>query len=72
MHSGTEESKIWDLKKFERSWRLGGYWGLVILKPDQLSASATEEAMRSAAEALRLVNPELRDTYTDNLKKWIY
>lgn len=50
MHSGPEKDKRWDLRKFERSWKLGDYWGLVVLPPNRLSATAGEgEHMVSAA-----------------------
>jgi len=52
MHSGPEENKQWDLRKFERSWMLGDYWGLVILPPGQIAISADELANMTAAAAL--------------------
>ena len=53
MHSGPDENYHWDLKKFERSWMLGEYWGLVVLQPGQLSASGTELQHASAAVGLQ-------------------
>jgi predicted double-glycine peptidase len=52
MHSGKEKNKIWSLKRFERSWKLADYWGLVILPPGELSESADEIAHLKAAAAL--------------------
>lgn len=50
LHSGPDAAKHWDLRRFERSWMLGDYWGLVLLKPGDLSATAGElEHVRSAA-----------------------
>jgi len=49
MHSGPTAAKRWDLRRFERSWSLGDYWGLVILKPGDLAASVGElEHVKSA------------------------
>ena len=31
LHSGHDANFRWDLSKFERSWMLGDYWGLVVL-----------------------------------------
>ncbi len=52
MHSGPEKGKRWDLRKFERSWKLGDYWGLIVLPPNFLSATANELAHIAAASAL--------------------
>ena len=52
MHSGPEAFKKWDLRKFERSWKLGNYWGLVIVPPGSLSATSSELSHVKAAAAL--------------------
>ncbi|MDZ4084921.1 MAG: PA2778 family cysteine peptidase [Bdellovibrionales bacterium] len=52
MHSGPEKAKRWDLRKFERSWKLADYWGLVVLPPHRLSATAGELAHLTAASML--------------------
>lgn len=52
MHSGPEAGKRWDLRKFERSWKLTDYWGLVVLPPGKISASASELAHLNAATGL--------------------
>lgn len=50
MHSGADAFKHWDMSRFERSWMLGDYWGLVLLPAGELSAAADELAhMRAAA-----------------------
>ena len=50
MHSGLEKSKRWDMIRFERSWKRGDYWGLVVFPPHQTAATASEhEHIRSAA-----------------------
>ncbi|MGZ3774773.1 MAG: PA2778 family cysteine peptidase [Pseudobdellovibrionaceae bacterium] len=72
MHSGPEAFKYWDLRKFERSWSLGDYWGLVVLKPDQLAASANESAHVIAASALEQIGKTEAATraYQQTLIKW--
>lgn len=72
MHSGPEAFKNWDIRKFERSWSLGGYWGLVVLKPDQLSASANELAHASAAASLERIGKieEANTAYQKILQRW--
>lgn len=72
LHSGPEASKVWDLKKFERSWKLGDYWGMVILPPGRLAASADERAHEKAAAALEQIGkyPEAELAYLAIQKKW--
>jgi Flp pilus assembly protein TadD len=40
---------------FERTWRRGGFWGLVVLPPDELPATASETSVLDAAAALERV-----------------
>ncbi|MGE3975409.1 MAG: PA2778 family cysteine peptidase [Bdellovibrionales bacterium] len=72
MHSGPEAFKIWDIRKFERSWKLGNYWGLVVLPPDQLAATANELSHATAAAGLQLVGKqkEAVTAYSEILKRW--
>ena len=72
MHSGPEAFKYWDMEKFERSWMLGDYWGLVILPPDQLSKTADEVAHITSASALEQVGQfkAAEIAYQTILKKW--
>lgn len=50
MHSGSNAAERTDMRVFERSWKLGDYWGLVVLPPGELSATAGElEHMQAAA-----------------------
>ncbi len=72
MHSGPEANKQWDMRKFERSWKLGDYWALVVLPPGQLSAVADELShVRAAAtlEELKLLL-EAKKAYASILVKW--
>lgn len=72
MHSGPEAFKRWDMKKFERSWKLADYWGLVILPPGNLSATATELFHSQAAAALEQIGhlEEADKAYESILKQW--
>lgn len=72
MHSGPEAFKIWDMSKFERSWMLGDYWGLVVLPPDQLSATAGELSHLQAAAGLEQIGKktEAGIAYRKILERW--
>lgn len=72
LHSGNESNQKTDLRVFEHSWRLGDYWGLVILQPNELAASAGELPHMQAAAGLeqagRLKEAEL--AYATILNRW--
>jgi hypothetical protein len=72
MHSGPEALKRWDLRKFERSWMLGDYWGLVVLPPDQIAVSAGELANANAASGLEQTGKlaEAHKAYRRILQEW--
>ncbi len=72
MHSGSEQNKKWDIRKFERSWKLGDYWGLVVLPNDKLSATGSELAHANAAVGLEQVGKksEAFTAYKTMLTKW--
>lgn len=72
MHSGPEKNKIWDMRKFERSWKLGDYWGLLVLPPSELSATASELEHATAAAGLEQVGKreEAAIAYRAILTKW--
>ena len=72
MHSGAEAFKYWDLGTFERSWKLGNYWGLVVLPPDQLSATASEFAHVTAASVLEQLGKteSAEKAYHQILQRW--
>ena len=52
LHSGITHRKKTSLKAFESTWARSSYWGLVILAPDRLPASADEPAYISAVVGL--------------------
>lgn len=72
LHSGPEKSKIWDIRKLERSWKLADYWGLVVLPPNLLSASADEFSHAKAAAGLEQAGhrTEALVAYKTMLSKW--
>ena len=50
LHTGTYESRAMSMSTFEHTWRRGGYWALVVLKPGQLPVNADEiDVLRAAA-----------------------
>lgn len=55
LNSGQLDQMVMPFAVFERTWRRGDYWGLVVLAPDQLPASAGEAKVLSAAAALERV-----------------
>lgn len=52
LHSGIYPEMPMSMGVFERTWRRGDYWGLVVVPPDILPASATETAFLSAVVGL--------------------
>lgn len=72
MHSGPEREKRWDLRKFERSWKLGDYWGLIVLPPGRLASTGDEVAHVVAAAALEQGGHEAaaKKTYQAILGRW--
>ncbi len=72
MHSGPNAIFHWDMKKFERSWMLGDYWGLVVLPAGDLAVSADELTHLTAAVGLESANkiPEAEKSYRKILEKW--
>lgn len=55
LNSGQLNQMVMAFAVFERTWRRGGYWGLVVLPPDRLPASVGETDVLSAAAALERV-----------------
>ena len=71
LHSGKDQSISLSFARFEADWRLGNYWGLVVLPPQTLSASADELShMNSAAVLESLAKPEAEKAYSDILSRW--
>lgn len=55
LNSGQTEQMVMPFAVFERTWARGGYWGMVVLPPDQLPVSVAEADVLSAAAALERV-----------------
>ncbi len=72
LHSGHDAYFHWDLRKFERSWMLGDYWGLVVLPAGELASSASELSHSAAAVALEQLKKmtEAEKSYLKILSKW--
>lgn len=72
IHSGHEENRRWDMRRFETAWRGGDYWGLVVLNPGELSAAADELTHAGAAAALEDLGKvdEAEASYRAILERW--
>lgn len=72
LHSGPNPNDIVEISEFELSWKLANYWGLVILRPDELSTSADEVTHLRAAAALEKIGKykEAKMAYLTVLKRW--
>jgi tetratricopeptide (TPR) repeat protein len=72
LRSGPEARHEVALATFERTWARAGHWGLVILPPDLLPASAGETAVVHAAAALERTDrlAAARVAYDAILERW--
>ncbi|MGZ3690593.1 MAG: PA2778 family cysteine peptidase [Pseudobdellovibrio sp.] len=72
MHSGHDAFYHWSLEKFERSWMLGDYWGLVVLPAGELAVTADEKSNLAAAVGLEQLKKfeQAEKSYRQILKKW--
>jgi tetratricopeptide (TPR) repeat protein len=72
MHSGTHANEVWGMRRFEQDWMYSDYWGLVVLKPGELSASADEMSHSRAAAALEELgqNEAASKSYAAILARW--
>lgn len=72
LHSGSDAFKKTNLKDFEETWALADYWGLVVLPPGQLAASADDLAHAAAAAGLEQIGKtsEAEMIYKNVLKRW--
>lgn len=53
VHSGEQAGKRMSMRLFERLWSDSGQWGLVVLRPGELPAAASQPDYLKAAYALR-------------------
>lgn len=72
VHSAAEKAKEWEMDKFERSWRRGDNWAVVVNPVDKLSLTGSElEHMRSAAFIESFHGAEkAKIAYQKILEKW--
>lgn len=72
MHSGKSAYYRWDMRKFERSWLLGDYWGLVVLPAGALAVTGTEQEHIEATVGLEQAERylEAEKSYRKILEKW--
>ncbi len=55
LNSGQLDQMVMPFALFERTWRRGDFWGLVVLPPDDLPVSVSETKVLQAAAALERV-----------------
>jgi len=55
LNSGQLDQMVMDLPAFARTWARGDNWGLIVLPPDQLPATAAEAEVLRAGAALERV-----------------
>ncbi len=72
LRSGPQPRQRLSLATFEYTWARAGHWGLVILPPDLLPASAEEAAVVRAAAALERTHrlAAARVAYDAILERW--
>jgi len=56
MHTGPWDNRPVALRTFEHTWRRGGYWALVALKPGEMPVAAEEAEVVRAAAGLERVS----------------
>ena len=72
LHSGTTPSRFVALGVFDRTWARSGYWGLLVLPPSRLPASATPSRYLRAVGALERMGrwPVAIRGYRTALERW--
>ncbi|HXH29325.1 MAG TPA: PA2778 family cysteine peptidase [Bacteriovoracaceae bacterium] len=72
LHSGEKKYHKTDMRFFERTWKLGDYWGLLVLPPHKLSTTAAERDHVDAAVALENtgMSEEARVAYLAITQRW--
>lgn len=71
-HSGDEPFMHQSMNHFERSWKLGDYWGLVVLSPEELAAGSGELGNLQGAVGLERSGHilEAEKVYGNVLMEW--
>lgn len=72
LNSGQRDQMVMPFAVFERTWRRGEFWGLIVLPPDQLPVSASESDLLKAGAALERVEAfEAAETlYETGAARW--
>lgn len=72
LRSGTNPRQQMPFSYFEREWRAGSYWAMVVTPPDRIPATATEDGWVSAVIAMaRVGGPDAAQKgYEAALKRW--
>jgi hypothetical protein len=72
LRSGKNERQEMPFTYFERTWVKGGHWGMVVMPPDRIPVTATEQGWMSAVLAMTRVNDGNAATiaYAAALKRW--
>ncbi|HEX9718982.1 MAG TPA: PA2778 family cysteine peptidase [Ramlibacter sp.] len=72
LRSGKNERQEMPFTYFERTWVKGGHWGMVVMPPDRIPVTATEQGWMSAVLAMARVNDGNAATiaYAAVLKRW--
>lgn len=52
LRSGTEERRVTPIRTYLHTWRRGGYWGMVVLAPDELPTAPERSRYFEAIAAL--------------------
>ncbi len=72
LRSGTERRAAFSFTTLEHTWHRGGRWGLTLLPPERLSATASEERALQAALGFERAAPPARAAvaYASFLARW--
>ncbi len=72
LRSGIEPRREEPFTAFEREWMKSGYWAMVVVPPDRIPVTATEEGWINAVNAMaRVGNPDaILTAYQAALKRW--
>jgi tetratricopeptide (TPR) repeat protein len=72
LHSGLDERRVLPLSVFERTWKRGDYWAVVVLPPERMPVSGEETAVLKAAAGLERVEKysEAATAYAAAASRW--
>ena len=72
LRSGPEQRQVLSLSTFERTWKRGGYWAMLVLPPNQIPQTATYAQYFESALALEQTGQSInaRMSYTAATQRW--